>query len=90
MKIKFYPNKLLFSGEKGIGKSTLAYHFINYVLTKNEEYKYDIENFKINLKVRLFKTILNKSNTNFIIIDISSDKKFIDINQIRELIFKLK
>ena len=28
-----YPNKILFSGQKGIGKSTLAYHFINYVLT---------------------------------------------------------
>ena len=26
-----YPNKLLLSGEKGIGKSTLAYHFINYI-----------------------------------------------------------
>ena len=25
------PNKILFSGQKGIGKSTLAYHFINFV-----------------------------------------------------------
>ena len=24
------PNKILLSGEKGIGKSTLAYHIINY------------------------------------------------------------
>ena len=30
------PNKILFSGQKGIGKSTLAYHFVNYVLSKNE------------------------------------------------------
>jgi DNA polymerase-3 subunit delta' len=28
-----YPNKILFSGQKGIGKATLAFHFINYVLT---------------------------------------------------------
>ena len=27
------PNKILFSGEKGIGKSTLAYHMINYILS---------------------------------------------------------
>ena len=26
------PNKILLSGEKGIGKSTLAYHLINFVL----------------------------------------------------------
>ena len=25
-----FPNKLLLNGPKGIGKSTLAYHFINY------------------------------------------------------------
>ena len=28
-----YPNKILFSGQKGIGKSTLAFHLINYILT---------------------------------------------------------
>ena len=42
------PNKILLSGQKGLGKSTLAYHFINYVLSKNEEFKYDIKNFEIN------------------------------------------
>ena len=26
------PNKILFSGQKGIGKSTLSYHLINYIL----------------------------------------------------------
>ena len=30
--LEIYPNKILLSGQKGIGKSTLAYHFINYVL----------------------------------------------------------
>ena len=28
------PNKILFSGQKGIGKSTLAYHLINFILSK--------------------------------------------------------
>ena len=59
------PNKILLSGQKGLGKSTLAYHFINYSLSKNEDFKYDINNFKINPENRSFKTILNKSNINF-------------------------
>ena len=37
------PNKILLSGEKGIGKSTLAYHLINFVLSENEEHPYDYE-----------------------------------------------
>ena len=27
------PNKLLFSGNKGIGKSTFAFHLINYLFS---------------------------------------------------------
>ena len=83
------PTKILLSGKKGLGKSTLAYHFINYVLSEKEEYEYDIKNFEINSKSSTFKTILNKSNTNLIIIDINFDKKSVDINQIRELIINL-
>ena len=84
-----FPNKILLSGQKGIGKSTLAYHFINYVLSNKQEYKYDLENSKINFENQSYKTILNGSNPNFYLIDVSPEKKFIDINQIRELISKL-
>lgn len=84
-----YPNKILFSGQKGIGKATLAFHFINYVLTMNDEKKYDIESYQINSESSEFKTINNKSNTNLITIDVNEDKKSIDINQIRELIINL-
>ena len=42
------PNTILFSGLNGIGKATFAYHLINYIFSKNEEYLYDIKNFKIN------------------------------------------
>jgi len=84
------PNIILLSGQKGLGKSTLAYHFINYVLSKNEDYNYDQNRFVINPENRSFKTILNKSNTNLTSIDINDDKKFIDIAQIRELISNLK
>ena len=84
------PNIILLSGQKGLGKSTLAYHFINYVLSKNEDYNYDQNRFIINPENRSFKTILNKSNANLTSIDINDDKKFIDIAQIRELISNLK
>jgi|TARA_Y100000389_G_scaffold94075_1_gene90728 DNA polymerase III subunit delta' len=88
-KINKYPNKLLLSGQKGIGKSTLAYHFINYILSENETHKYDIKSFEINSNSPTFKTILNKSNTNVINVDISAEKKTIDINQIRDLVVNL-
>ena len=83
------PNKILLSGLKGIGKSTLAYHLVNYSLSKDEEFSYDKINFKINENNHSFKTIQNKSNPNFILIDILADKKSIDINQIRNLILNL-
>ena len=88
-KNKKLPNKILLSGEKGIGKSTLAYHIINRILSFDEDYSYDEKNFTINQENKSFKLILNKSNTNFISIDIVEDKKNIDINQIRNLILTL-
>ncbi len=45
------PNKILLSGEKGIGKSTLAYHLINFVLSEDEEYTYDNEIIRLTLKI---------------------------------------
>jgi len=86
---KKLPNKILLSGEKGIGKSTLAYHIINFILSKDEDFSYDDKNFKINPDNKSFKLISNKSNPNFISIDVESDKKTIDINQIRNLILAL-
>ncbi len=83
------PNKILLSGEKGIGKSTLAYHLINFVLSENEENSYDYENNIINPDNKSYKLIQNKSNPNFHLIDVLEDKKNIDINQIRELIINL-
>ena len=73
------PNKILFSGEKGIGKSTLAYHLINFVLSENEDHHYDFVNNKINSNNKSYKLILNKSNPNFYLIDVLQDKKNIDL-----------
>ena len=79
-------NQILFSGQKGIGKSTLAYHLINYILSKDEENKYDKENLRINPNNRSFLLIQNNTNINFTLIDVLPDKKNIDIHQIRNLI----
>ena len=83
------PNKILLSGYKGIGKSTLAYHLINYVLSKDEDYSYDFKNNKINSDNKSYKLIQNGSHPNFILIDIMSEKKNIDIAQIRNMITNL-
>ncbi len=83
------PNKILLSGQKGIGKSTLAFHLVNFILSIDEISKYDVENFEINENNRSFKLVVNNSNPNLILIDVNKDKKFIDINQIRNLILNL-
>ena len=66
-----------------MGKSTLAYHLINYILSKGEDYEYDIENFEINSNNRSYLLTQNGSNPNFNLIDVLPDKKNIDIQQIR-------
>ena len=83
------PNKILFSGEKGIGKCTLAYHLVNYILSSNEDFSYDLNNLKIIPDNKSFKLVQNKSNPNFILVDIVEEKKNIDISQIRNLILTL-
>ena len=74
----------------GLGTMWLATFILkHYILSKNEEFSYDYKSFEINSKNHSFKTVLNRSNPNFILIDIDADKKFIDINQIRKLISNL-
>ena len=80
------PTKILFTGYKGCGKCTLALHLINYILSKNEEFKYDILNNQIDENNKSYKLILNSSSPNFYYINLKKDKKTIDVNQIRELI----
>ena len=86
---KNLPNKILLSGDKGLGKSTLAYHLINYVLSKDEEFNYDVKKFEINRENKSYKLTINGSNPNMNVIDNLFEKKSIDIVQIRDLISKL-
>ena len=83
---KKLPNKILFSGSKGTGKATLAYHLANYVFSKKEKFPYDVNKFEINDLNKSYKLILNNSHPNFHLIDVLNDKKIIEISQIRQMI----
>jgi len=83
---KIMPNKILLSGKKGLGKSTLAYHLINKFLSENEENKYNSEKLIINSENRSYRLLKNNSHPNFYLIDLINEKKSIDISQIRDMI----
>ena len=80
------PNKILLSGKKGSGKSTFAYHLVNFFLSKHEELKYDLIENKINSENKSFKLLQNNSHPNFYLIDLLAEKKNIDVAQIRGMI----
>ena len=80
------PNIVLLSGPKGLGKSTFAYHFINYLLSQNEKYEYSVENFQINPKNYAFNQIQNYIHPNFFLLEDNQSEENIKIDQIRSLI----
>ena len=85
-KNKKLPSKIFFNGPKGIGKSTIAYHLINYIFSDKEKYKYDLTNLEINNLNKSHKLLLNNTHPNFHLVDIMKDKKVIEISQIRQMI----
>ena len=76
----------MLSGKKSIGKSTLAYHFINYVFSKNEDNKYNISNFTVNNNNKSNILVNNNTHPNLFRIFLKKDKKSIEISDIRNLI----
>ena len=83
---KKLPSKIFFTGPKGIGKATMAYHLINYIFSSKEEYQYDLSNLEINNLNKSHKLILHNTHPNFHLVDIMKDKKIIEISQIRQMI----
>ena len=79
------PNKLIFSGNKGIGKSTFAFHLINYLFSQDEEGSYNLEDNEININNKSYKLVSNNTHPNLLLID-STDKKFIEVSKIREIL----
>ena len=80
------PSKILLSGPKGSGKSTMAYHIVNYVFSKNENHPYNLKFNEININNKSFKLIKNGTHPNFHLIDLINDKKNIEVSQIRKMI----
>ena len=78
------PNKLIFSGNKGIGKCTFAFHLINYLFSQDEKGSYNLEDNEININNKSYKLVSNNTHPNLLLID-SLDKKFIEISKIREI-----
>ncbi len=80
------PNKIIFSGNRGIGKCTFAYHLINYIFSLNEDDKYNFEQNLILENNRSYNLILNSSHPNFFLLSTDDEKKNIQISKVREMI----
>ncbi len=80
------PNTILFTGLKGLGKSTFAYHFINYLLSSNEDKKYSIEKFSIDPFNKSYLGICNNTHPNFYLLDNAENEENIKIDQVRNIL----
>ena len=63
------PNVILLSGLKGIGKATFAYHFINYLLSFDEQDKYSIDEYTISPNNKSYKNLCNHTHPNFFLLE---------------------
>ena len=69
------PLRIMLTGQDGIGKSLFAFHFVNYLLSKDEITKYDLNENKINPESKSFNLINNLSHPNFYLISVKDGKK---------------
>ena len=80
------PNKIIFSGNKGIGKSTFAYHLANYIFSINEDNKYNFKQNFISKNNYSYMQVVNNSHPNFFLLSNNDEKKNIRISDVREMI----
>ena len=79
------PNTILLSGQKGSGKATFSYHFINYLLSQNEQNKYELKNFKINSDNKSYKKLCDYIHPNFFLLENRGSDENIKIDDVRNL-----
>ena len=79
------PQTILFTGEKGIGKLNVAYHLINFILSKDEDSEYCITTNKINSNNKTYNLLLKNIHPNLFLISLKDKKKNIDIEQIKNM-----
>ena len=82
------PNSILISGQKGLGKSTFMYHFINFLLSKGEKNEYNRRDYLIDPNSSTYKSIQSGTHANLFILD-AIDGENIKIDQIRKLLLFL-
>ena len=68
-KIGKLPNTILFSGQKGSGKATFAYHLSNYLLSDTENYKYDTVAHTIHSENKSYINLCNSTHPNFFLLE---------------------
>ena len=85
---KRLPKVILLSGDKGIGKSTFAFHLINYILSINSKIPYDKDSYSINLNNETYKKIITNVEQNFNFLKCEKPNT-ISIDDIRHLKTKL-
>ena len=83
-KNKKLPKIILLSGDKGIGKFTLSFHLVNYILSSNSKFPYNYEKLMINIDSPFYKKILLNIQENFNYIGNNYSKK-IGIEDIRNI-----
>jgi DNA polymerase III subunit delta' len=83
---KKLPNTILLSGLKGSGKATFAYHFINYLLSLNEDNKYSKSNFTINSINKSYKNLCNNTHPNFNLVENSLNDETIKIDSVKSIL----
>ena len=80
------PNTILLSGPKGSGKATFAYHFVNYLLSHNEQDKYAVDKFVINNDDKSYKSLCNHTNPNFLLLENNALDENIKIEKVRNIL----
>ena len=80
------PNVILLTGLKGSGKATFAYHFINYLLSMNEDNKYSLTNYTINPYNRSFNNLCNKVHPNFFLLENNDFEENIKIDNVKNIL----
>ena len=80
------PKKIIFSGNSGIGKCTLAYHLANYIFSNDEKNKYNFEDNIISNDNYSYNLIKKNSHPNFFLVSSDDDKMNIQVSKIREMI----
>ncbi len=80
------PNAILLSGPKGSGKATFAYHFINYLLSRKENYNYSINKFTINPQNKSYKNLCSNTHPNFYPLENNLNEENIKIENVKNIL----